>query len=136
MIRTTVTQALFAAASSALVLAACTGGSYAGPVESTPGPLAAPPGKGDPQSDLAFVKQACGSCHAVEPLAISPNPRAPNFADVVNSPGLTADTLDVWLRNAHNYPSQMSFTLDNDQVATIERHLLRLRDPDYVKPVS
>ncbi len=118
------------------MLVACTGGSADRPVESASAPLAAPAGVGDAQSDLAFVQQACGTCHATTPLAISPDPRAPNFAEVANSPGLTADTLDIWLRNAHNYPAQMNFTLDDEQIAAIERHMLRLRDPDYELPVS
>lgn len=92
---------------------------------------AAPPATS--HEDLAFVQAACGGCHAVEPPSLSPNPSSPTFADIANSPGLTDDTLAIWLADAHNYPEEMDFDLNQGQVETIARHMLRLRDPDYEK---
>ena len=104
-------------------------------VASTPRPMLAEEGGTDPATDLAFAQAACGGCHAVEPPGLSPNPQSPTFADIANSPGLTDDTLATWLSDAHNYPEEMDFDLNEKQVATIARHMLRLRDPDYEKSV-
>lgn len=101
---------------------------------STPRPMLAEQGGTDPASDLAFAQAACGGCHAVEPPGLSPNSQSPTFADIANSPGLTDDTLALWLSDAHNYPEEMDFDLNEKQVETIARHMLRLRDPDYEKP--
>ena len=119
-----------------LALTSCvTSGSPADvPAASIPRPMLAEEGGTDPASDLAFAQAACGGCHAVEPPGLSPNPQSPTFADIANSPGLTDDTLALWLSDAHNYPEEMDFDLNDKQVETIARHMLRLRDPDYEKP--
>ena len=80
---------------------------------------------------LAFVQAACGDCHAVEGLALSPNPEAPRWVDIANREGLNEDTLASWLRDAHNYPEVMDFDLDDDQVDMIAGYLLTLKSPDY-----
>ena len=56
----------------------------------------------------AFAQASCAACHAVERDSIvSPNPRAPSFPSIANQQGLTKETLSSWLRDAHNYPSDM-----------------------------
>lgn len=121
----------------ALALTSCIATSEPGAthVSSTPRPILAEEGGTDPATDLAFAQAACGGCHAVEPPGLSPNPKSPPFADVANSPGLTDATLAIWLADAHNYPEEMDFDLNRKQVDTIARHMLRLRDPNYEKPV-
>jgi cytochrome c553 len=64
----------------------------------------------------AFVQAACGGCHAVEEPWISPNPQAPTFAEVVSKPGVSGASLSEYLADAHNYPEQMDFDLEEDQV--------------------
>ncbi|WP_324828886.1 hypothetical protein [Qipengyuania zhejiangensis] len=116
-------------------LASCqTSSPTAQQVDSTPKPELALHGGTDPKTDLAFAQGACGGCHAVEPPGLSPNPASPTFADIANSPGLTDDTLAIWLIDAHNYPEEMDFDLNQEQVETIARHMVRLRNPDYEKP--
>src|SRR5690242_1459272 len=83
------------------------------------------------RSGFAFAKSACGGCHAVEQHSVSPNPSAPPFARVVNQEGVTSNTLAAWLRNAHNYPSEMKFTLDGRKVDDLVAYMLTLRDPNY-----
>lgn len=127
-----------ASASLALALASCVTTSDPAAnahADSTPRPMLADEGGTDPASDLAFAQAACGGCHAVEPPGLSPNPKSPTFADIANSPGLTDDTLAVWLSDAHNYPEEMDFDLNDKQIETIARHMLRLRDPDYEKSI-
>jgi len=81
--------------------------------------------------DLAFAQAACGGCHAVERYGASPNPDSPPFAAIVNQPGLTRETLGTWLRDAHNYPEEMEFSLDGPEVGRLVDHMLTLRDPNY-----
>ncbi|WP_427966225.1 c-type cytochrome [Altererythrobacter sp.] len=114
---------IFLIAALSLSSAACT---YAG--AETEAASTAPAANHD---TLAFVQAACGDCHAVEGLALSPNPEAPRWVDIANREGLNEDTLANWLRDAHNYPEVMDFDLDGDQVDMIAEYLLTLQSPDY-----
>ncbi|MDT9599828.1 hypothetical protein [Sphingosinicella rhizophila] len=82
----------------------------------------------------AFAETSCGRCHAVAPNRLSPNPAAPPFDLIVNKPGLTSETLSVWLRDAHNYPEEMAFALDPRQVDELVAYMLTLQDPDFRPP--
>jgi len=83
---------------------------------------------------LAFAQGACADCHAVEPPALSPNPAAPAWVDIANRPGLTAETLSTWLRDAHNYPEDMDFDLNSARVKDLTDYILTLRDKNYKPP--
>ena len=65
---------------------------------------------------------------------MSPNRGAPPFAAIVNQEGLTEETLSTWLRDAHNYPQQMAFSLGEREVDDLVAYMLTLRDPDYRPP--
>jgi mono/diheme cytochrome c family protein len=94
-------------------------------------PTAGGPASAASHAGLAFAKSACGGCHAVEQRSVSPNPGAPPFARIVNQQGVTRNTLAAWLRDAHNYPSEMNFTLDGRKVDDLVAYMLTLRDPNY-----
>lgn len=94
-------------------------------------PLAPAATAGVHRPGLAFAQGACGGCHAVERQGLSPNPDAPPFAAVVNQPGLTRETLAAWLRDAHNYPEEMDFTLEPPEVEALIDHMLTLRSESY-----
>ena len=79
----------------------------------------------------SFAQAVCGDCHALEPLQLSPNPEAPTFVSIANRPGLTSETLAVWLRDSHNYPEAMEFDLDEQHVSELTAYLLTLRDANY-----
>lgn len=79
----------------------------------------------------AFVEAACGGCHAVEPPFLSPNPEAPSFEAIANRRGLSEATLGTWLKEAHNYPEQMDFDLEEAQADQIAAYMVRLRRDDY-----
>jgi mono/diheme cytochrome c family protein len=83
------------------------------------------------QPGLAFAKASCSGCHAIDQRNVSPNPNAPPFAAVVNQDGVTGNTLNAWLRNAHNYPDEMKFSLDGHKVDDLVAYMLTLRDPNY-----
>ena len=85
---------------------------------------------------LGFAQGACGGCHAVEKPWLSPNPASPTFADIANREGVTEDTLQAYLTDAHNYPMVMDFDLDPAQAEELAHYILTLRDPDYRKPPS
>lgn len=82
-------------------------------------------------SPRSFAQAACGTCHAVEEYAISPDGEAPPFASIANREGLTADTLETWLRDAHNYPEQMNFTLEDRHLRQLVAHIMTLQREDY-----
>ena len=87
------------------------------------------------QPGLAFAKTSCSGCHAIDQRSVSPNPNAPPFAAVVNQEGVTGNTLAAWLRNAHNYPDEMKFSLDGHKVDDLVAYMLTLRDPNYRPPI-
>ena len=82
-------------------------------------------------SGLAFAQASCGSCHAVGRVGSSRHSSAPPFAVIVNQEGLTAQTLALWLKGAHNYPREMDFALKQHEVDTLVSYMITLRDPNY-----
>ena len=104
----------------AAAIAACQPASSAGPVRSLPA-----------NRGLTAAQGTCGGCHAVERHGVSPNPKAPPFAAIVNRPGVTPETLSSWLRDAHNYPEEMEFYLEGPEVDELVAYMLTLRDPNY-----
>ena len=83
-----------------------------------------------------YVTAICGDCHALTGNAVSPNPEAPGFADIANSPGLTHDTVVAFLSDAHNYPMQMDVDLDEADIEDIADYMMTLQSDDYVTPPS
>ncbi|MFW2351207.1 hypothetical protein [Qipengyuania sp.] len=80
-----------------------------------------------------YVTAICGECHAVRPNSVSPNPQAPNWVDIANSPGLTRETLVVFLSDAHNYPMQMDVDLVDEDIEIIADYMMTLQTDDYVR---
>lgn len=78
-----------------------------------------------------FAKTSCAGCHAITANAASPNPEAPPFEAVVNTKGLTARTLEAFLRDSHNFPGQMAFELDPAKVDDVTAYMLTLKRPGY-----
>ena len=83
-----------------------------------------------------YVTAICGQCHAVRDNAVSPNPQAPGFADIANSPGVTRATLVTFLSDAHNYPMQMDVDLVEEDIELIADYMLTLQSDDYAKRPS
>ena len=106
-----------------LLLAAC---QQIPPIDAASSPLA--------MQGQAFARETCSSCHAIGRDARSPNSAAPLFPVIVNQEGVTAETLSVWLRGAHNYPREMDFYLQEAEVNALVAYLLTLRDPNYRRP--
>ncbi len=99
--------------------------------ETRPAPSVSPAAQAEdrgPARGLAFAQAHCASCHAVARLKISPHPEAPTFEEVVNTPGLSSETLNSWLRNSHNFPEIMGFEIEPDQIDDLAAYMLTLRD--------
>ena len=83
-----------------------------------------------------YAQASCSSCHAITAGSISsPNPQAPPFPSIVNRDGLTRATLNAWLRDAHNYPSEMTLQVNARRIDDLVTYMLTLRDPKY-RPVG
>ena len=99
----------------------------AAPVASTPAPV-------DLAAAQRLAQSKCGGCHSVDAYGLSPNPASPAFAEIANRPGLSGVTLATWLRDAHNYPQEMDFWLEGDEVALLAAHITSLRRAGYQPP--
>lgn len=85
----------------------------------------------DAKQGLAIAQARCASCHGIKPGTISSNPEAPSFAAIANIPGLTHASLQTFLRDSHNYPAAMNFTLQPDDVDALAAYMVTLQSPDY-----
>lgn len=94
-----------------------------------PEPFVPPLAAGDAALGRAYAEQACAGCHAIGPDAnFSPNPAAPSFAALANTPGMSHRALDVWLHSAH--PSMPHLMVEPDAIANLSAYLETLqREP-------
>lgn len=83
------------------------------------------------QRGLAFAQDHCAACHGVTLNASSPNPESPPFADVANRPGVTQSSLHRFLRDSHNFPEAMQFTVDRARIHDLSAYIITLRRPGY-----
>jgi mono/diheme cytochrome c family protein len=84
---------------------------------------------------MAFAQAHCAGCHSID-TGISPLAEAPSFAATANTPGLSAETLRPWLRDSHNYPEMMNFTLAPARIDDLTTYMLTLKRPDYKPPIQ
>lgn len=78
-----------------------------------------------------FAKAHCAGCHGTTANAASPNPESPSFEAVANQPGLTAGSLHRFLKDSHNFPAVMNFSVGPTQVDDLTAYVLTLRKPGY-----
>ena len=79
----------------------------------------------------SFAKANCSGCHGITANASSPNPESPPFDAIVNTKGVTARTLETFLRDSHNFPGQMAFEIDPQKVDDVAAYMLTLKRADY-----
>src|SRR5450631_2896780 len=80
---------------------------------------------GDPKDGLVLVQQVCSRCHAtVIEQDRSPNSRAPRFADLASTPGMTGNALMVALTTPH--VGMPMFTFTSEQRDNIVEYILSL----------
>ena len=81
---------------------------------------------GDLVAGGAFAREACASCHAIEPkVTASPNPNAPAFQHVADTSGMTATALTVWLQTSH--PTMPNLQLTQVEKRDVIAYILSLR---------
>ncbi|MEZ5891792.1 MAG: c-type cytochrome [Parvularculaceae bacterium] len=109
--------ALIAAASSAAILAGCVSDGGAASAEAAKAKAAA--------RGLAYAREACASCHAVEPgQASSPNPASPSFDSLAGRPDMTRPALSALLRSPHrNMPALI---VEPDRIDDLAAYLAEL----------
>ena len=57
---------------------------------------------GSAEAGLSYAKTVCSECHAIRPDDfLSPNPKAPSFAKIASTPGVTGTALYVILQTPH-----------------------------------
>jgi cytochrome c2 len=83
---------------------------------------------GDAAAGRAFAREACNSCHIVEPTNVSPRIIAigPNFQDIANTNGMTATALRVFLTSSH--PKMPNLILTPEETADVIAYILSLRE--------
>ena len=81
---------------------------------------------GDPQSGFEYAYSTCAGCHAVGEEQ-SPNPNAPRFKDVANTPGMTPTALMVWLQGAH-HPTMPNIIIRGQELRNLIAYILNLKD--------
>ena len=83
---------------------------------------------GDVAAGRTFAREACNSCHVVEPT--NPPPRivviGPNFQDIANTKGMTATALRVFLTTSH--PKMPNLILAPEQITDVIAYILSLRE--------
>jgi mono/diheme cytochrome c family protein len=81
---------------------------------------------GDPQAGFDYARANCATCHALsqEP---TPDPKAPRFRDVANTPGMTATAIRVWLQSAH-HPTMPNIVVEGQELRNLTAYVLSLKD--------
>lgn len=82
---------------------------------------------GDARAGLAYARERCATCHAVAPRQTSPNPAAPSFEAVANTPGMTRTALNAWLHSPH--PTMPQLIVEHERIDDLSAYLLTLRQP-------
>jgi cytochrome c2 len=84
--------------------------------------------EGDVAAGRAFAREACISCHVVEPTNASPRIVAigPNFQDIANTKGMTATALRVFLTTSH--PKVPNLILTPEDRTDVIAYILSLRE--------
>ena len=81
---------------------------------------------GDAQRGFAFAREVCSECHAVRKgQVISPNPLAPTFVELANTPGMTATALFVALQTPHR--TMPNLILGAEQKRNVIAYILSLK---------
>ena len=83
---------------------------------------------GSPGLGQAYAERVCADCHDVEAGGeISPNPDAPSFQSVADTPGMSPRALAVWLQTSH--PTMPDLILKPDDMDNVIAYIMGLRTP-------
>jgi len=80
---------------------------------------------GNAEAGLEFARTVCAECHAIGPNENeSPNPKAPPFAKIAGTPGITGAALNVILRTPHR--DMPDFFIPAKEKADVVAYILSL----------
>ena len=81
---------------------------------------------GDAEKGSALIRDTCSQCHAIRKgQLLSPNLRAPTFAELAATPGMTSAALTVTLTTPH--AGMPMFILSPEQRQDIIAYILSLK---------
>jgi mono/diheme cytochrome c family protein len=81
---------------------------------------------GDPRSGLAYAQANCAGCHAIlYEDTESPNPDAPAFKAVADTPGITRTALSVFLQTPH--PTMPNLIVAGEDADNLIAYILSLK---------
>jgi mono/diheme cytochrome c family protein len=102
-----------------LCAAACNPGREGQPAPGPSAPAARPAG-------LVYAEGACADCHAVEAgQTQSPNPKAPTFETIANTPGVTRMGLSALLHTSHR--TMPNLIVDPNRIDDLSAYLDTLK---------
>jgi mono/diheme cytochrome c family protein len=81
---------------------------------------------GSAEAGLAYARTACSECHAIQSDdLLSPNPKAPSFAKIASTPGVTGTALFVMLQTPHR--DMPDFIIPAKDKADVVAYILSLQ---------
>ena len=90
-------------------------------------PVANPVDVGDADKGLAYAQKVCSDCHNVlRTDAASPDPLAPAFKKVADTPGMSITALTVWSRTSH--PTMPNLVIEPADMEHLIAYILSLRN--------
>ena len=85
---------------------------------------------GVPQLGRQYAEFNCASCHAIDAgKKLSPNPNAPAFQTVADTPGMTYIAIRAWLHTSH--PTMPNLIVDSDRMDDLAAYIATLRKPHH-----
>ena len=73
----------------------------------------------------SLAREVCDECHAVEQGSLrSPNPDAPAFQELADTPGMNPMTIRVWLQSPHR--TMPLLVLDEAEIDDISTYIMSL----------
>ena len=80
---------------------------------------------GSAGAGLVYARSICAECHAIQGDLPSPNPKAPTFHKIANTPGMTGAALLVILQTPHR--NMRDFIVPAKDKADVVAYILSLR---------
>src|SRR5262245_50008344 len=83
---------------------------------------------GDVAAGHAFAREACITCHVVDPANASPRVVAigPALQEIANTKGMTTTALRVYVTTSH--PNMPNLILTPEEIADVTAYILSLRE--------
>lgn len=82
---------------------------------------------GDAEQGHELAKETCAQCHGIEKgYEASPEPFAPTFEAVANSPGMSALAISVFLRTPH--ATMPNLVLKTEEIEDIVAYITSMKE--------